>query len=615
MRRLGRRRRALGAAVALALVIAIPAWAYWAFSPNQSTTFAAATLNGTASVTVPEYSSGTVTVTWAAVVAPGGGAVDGYYVRRFLGASPSAACGTAPGTLTTLLSCSDTGVTAGTYTYQVTAVFKSWTATTASSAMLVDTTAPSEPTATLTAATGNSFISGTTAFTNPQAGKAGGFTVTSAPTDAESGILDVTFPTLAGFTSGGGADAASPYTTTYAWSGAEATASGSQTITARNNALTPATATFTVTPDTAPPTGGAVQANGSAAASSRTNGTMPLTWTAFTEAGSGVGTNAMTRATGTLAANACGEIAGATAVINPDGPDGYDAATLTSGCYQYTLTGTDNVGNAATAQSAIVKVDTTAPVFTITATGTNVGTDGTSVYYRNVASGGSFTLTASDPETGVTGSPTFPTFTGWTQSGTGNTRTYAVSTAATAGATASGSITNGAGATSTPSITTVLQNATFAAFDIQATGNGNDQPDTGDTISYTFGAVINPNTAMTGWTGSSTAVQLVLAGNTNTSATVLTVAGGSTNMGTIVFGAGYKANGNCTSCTLTGTMTLATVAGRSVATLTITNSATGLNADDGTHNMSWAQSTSVRDWGNNAALGTSKTEIGVDADF
>src|SRR2546429_9970616 len=57
------------------------------------------------------------------------------------------------------------------------------------------------------------------------------------------------FPTLTGFSSGGGDTASSPYQTTYNWTGAVA-ASGSQTITSYNNSTLTNTNTFTVTPDT-----------------------------------------------------------------------------------------------------------------------------------------------------------------------------------------------------------------------------------------------------------------------------------------------------------------------------------------------------------------------------
>ncbi|HTN23605.1 MAG TPA: chitobiase/beta-hexosaminidase C-terminal domain-containing protein, partial [Solirubrobacteraceae bacterium] len=113
----------------------------------------------------------------------------------------------------------------------------------------VDTTAPGTPALTLSAATGDTYISGATVFINAQGGRSGGFQLAATTTDADSGIQKVNFPALTGFSSGGGDDTASPFATTYAWSGAVG-ASGSKTVTATNNVAGTATQTFTVTPDT-----------------------------------------------------------------------------------------------------------------------------------------------------------------------------------------------------------------------------------------------------------------------------------------------------------------------------------------------------------------------------
>ena len=67
----------------------------------------------------------------------------------------------------------------------------------------LDTTAPVLPALTLTAPTGNTYVVGTTAYVSAIAGRSGSFTVGAAPTDAETGVLDVVFPTLPGFTAGG----------------------------------------------------------------------------------------------------------------------------------------------------------------------------------------------------------------------------------------------------------------------------------------------------------------------------------------------------------------------------------------------------------------------------
>src|SRR5207237_1350326 len=68
----------------------------------------------------------------------------------------------------------------------------------------------------------------------------------------------------------------------------------------------------------------------------------------------------LTRAAGVYTApNTCGPLSGATAVTLSGGND---SSALTTGCYQYTLTGTDNVGNEDTVQSQAIKVDTSDPV-------------------------------------------------------------------------------------------------------------------------------------------------------------------------------------------------------------------------------------------------------------
>src|SRR5207244_4116653 len=139
----------------------------------------------------------------------------------------------------------------------------------------VDTSGPSAPSLSLSAASGNTYLSGTTAYINAQAGKSGSFQAAATTSDSDSGILKVNFPTLTGFTSGGGDSSSSPFQTSYNWSGA-VSASGSQTVTAHNNASLTNTNTFTLTPDTSNPTGGALTVNattatGAGSSSSTTN--------------------------------------------------------------------------------------------------------------------------------------------------------------------------------------------------------------------------------------------------------------------------------------------------------------------------------------------------------
>src|SRR5262249_39385613 len=130
-----------------------------------------------------------------------------------------------------------------------------------STTVKVDTSGPSAPSVSLSSATGNTYINGSTVYINAQAGKSGSFQASATSSDGDSGIQKLTFPTLTGFSSGGGDDTTSPYNSgTYNWAGAVA-ASGAQTVTATNNANLGNTNTFTVTPDTTNPTSGALTVN------------------------------------------------------------------------------------------------------------------------------------------------------------------------------------------------------------------------------------------------------------------------------------------------------------------------------------------------------------------
>src|SRR5205085_6423126 len=93
-----------------------------------------------------------------------------------------------------------------------------------------DTTGPSAPSVSLSAATGNTFVSGSTVYIFFQSSKPHTFLACDSSSDICSSNLKLNFPTLTGFTSGGGDITSSPFQTTYNWTGAVG-ASGSQTIT------------------------------------------------------------------------------------------------------------------------------------------------------------------------------------------------------------------------------------------------------------------------------------------------------------------------------------------------------------------------------------------------
>src|SRR5438034_432324 len=122
----------LGASAALAT-------AAWAFFTSTGSGLGAATV-GTFSAptavtaTVPDSTVRTVHVAWTAPSTPDGSALAGYTVARSDGVTTNAACGTGSAALAgTATSCDDTSVPSATYTYTVTAQWRSWTATSSQS--------------------------------------------------------------------------------------------------------------------------------------------------------------------------------------------------------------------------------------------------------------------------------------------------------------------------------------------------------------------------------------------------------------------------------------------------------------------------------------------------
>ncbi|TMK79966.1 MAG: hypothetical protein E6G45_02105 [Actinobacteria bacterium] len=191
----------------------------------------------------------------------------------------------------------------------------------------VDTSAPAAPALTLaeTPASPNQHVSGTTLYYNPTGSNSGSFTVGAVTSDPESGIEKVSFPAVTGMT-GGGDDTTSPYQATYSWS-ASSSASGGQAASARNNAGLQSSSSFTVTPDTAAPSGGSVDyPNG------YTSGSVTITTDDGTDALSGVdaATGVIERDSTNLVGGVCDPFPGSwSAVSSPD-------STIASGhCYRY----------------------------------------------------------------------------------------------------------------------------------------------------------------------------------------------------------------------------------------------------------------------------------------
>src|SRR5207237_2238135 len=138
-----------------------------------------------------------------------------------------------------------------------------------------------------------------------------------------------------------------------------------------------------------------------------------------------------------------------------------DQNGLATGCYKYTLTGTDNVGNAVSI-STTAKVDTSDPSLSLAFSNTSGGAyyagSGSRVYFKPDAATGAFDVTA----TGTAGDTDIASYafpagsalgTNWSGSGSGNSRTYSYSATATSNGAQSATTTNNAGRTGSASFT------------------------------------------------------------------------------------------------------------------------------------------------------------------
>ena len=119
------KRLLLFAGFVTALAITASASAYWSASGGGSGTANAGTLDAPTLSGTP--GAGTVALSWSAVTPPGPGPAVTYYVKRG-GSDAGGDCPTAAAPAA-VLTCTDSGLSANTYSYTVTAVWRSWAAT------------------------------------------------------------------------------------------------------------------------------------------------------------------------------------------------------------------------------------------------------------------------------------------------------------------------------------------------------------------------------------------------------------------------------------------------------------------------------------------------------
>jgi hypothetical protein len=232
------------AAIVVALVglVAAPgSWAWFTTTGTGTGTARVGTLAAPA-ITTATAGAGTVALSWSAVT-PSSGTVT-YYVTRVGGGSTSGTCPTsvAPAAVT---SCTDTGVAIGAHSYTVTAVWLSWTGTSATASATVTYGALDHfllNPATGSHTAGSAFsvaLTAQDAANNTVANYTGTVHFTSSDTQA---VLPADYT----FTTGTGADNGAHTFT----GGVALRSAGSETVTATGNSKT-GTGTYTVTASTA----------------------------------------------------------------------------------------------------------------------------------------------------------------------------------------------------------------------------------------------------------------------------------------------------------------------------------------------------------------------------
>ncbi|MFZ0378301.1 MAG: hypothetical protein WAL38_10775, partial [Solirubrobacteraceae bacterium] len=194
------------------------------------------------SITGATAGAGTVALSWTPVSAPAGAAVT-YYVTR-AGGTVGGNCPSSSTTATTVTSCTDSGLSKGSYSYTVTAIWQSWSKTSAATPVSVGSGALARFTATAPA----SATAGTAFSATVTAQDAAGNTVTaftgsqaltfSGPSNAPNGTAP-SYPSSVNFSSGVGTASVTLYhaqtTTLTATQGSVTGTSGSIAVAAGAN--------------------------------------------------------------------------------------------------------------------------------------------------------------------------------------------------------------------------------------------------------------------------------------------------------------------------------------------------------------------------------------------
>jgi hypothetical protein len=395
----------------------MPAYAYWSSSGGGTGAAHVADLPKISVAATPEPFGDSVQISWATPDVPPGMVIAGFVVTQASSSGAIEVCGSALQPLPAdATECDVLGVADGDQSFTVRALVGTWTTHGDASATVAADRQP--PTLALAAANADhAFLAAGPdhrLFFSPA--DAGGLALLATVDDAESGPASVTFPAVAAQGWSHPAETVTagtpgPGGTTFLSSpfrfqpGASVPA-GVQVVGTDNRGNTTALNVSVVADGTAP-TGGALRVNGVAATGSGSTSYASLPFSVdsispFQEAASptqsGLEAVTLQRSTGVPTNGVCGsfdspiDITGASA-----------QAGLGTGCYRYSLVGTDHVGNASRLTTTVL-VDTTPPVGgVVVANGTSSSAQGT----ESLSASGTWSLSRSDftdPDSGVAGS-------------------------------------------------------------------------------------------------------------------------------------------------------------------------------------------------------------------
>jgi hypothetical protein len=364
------------------VVLAVAAAAFFTAAGTGSGAVVVGSLTP-ATISAANSSSSPITITWSAQADAASPSLDNKITYTVLrkpasGAFAPVASGSCSSTLAdSTTACSDSSaISNGTYSYEVVASLGSFTATSNVVAVNVETTPPTDSVS-LVSPSGAYLNSSTeTVYVNSKVG--GSFGLADAVQSTGTSPASASFPGIAAtgwsghsasetVSTGNGSGSTISYSSTTRYSFATNMVATTGIVSSTDGlGNTSAGVDLVFTPISSGPADGSLSAAGTAGTSGGSNvltsaTTIPLSWSSFTADGSGVATSALTVKFAPWSSNACGSYGSAT-TIAASSPSS-QTETSGDGCYQYTLSETDNVGLTSTLMTT-VEVDTTAPAST-----------------------------------------------------------------------------------------------------------------------------------------------------------------------------------------------------------------------------------------------------------